>query len=58
MADKATDKRDSRQLIGLLTYNPGGGSLFEAIYFRLPLVPWRDRRTVERLHRGCCRQVH
>ena len=39
MADKATDKRDSRQLVGLLTYNPGGAQLFEAIYLGCPKCP-------------------
>ena len=36
MADKATDKRDSRQLVGLLTYNPGGSSLFKSFFLGCP----------------------
>ena len=39
MADKATDKRDSRQLVGVLTYNPGGKNLFEAFMLGIPLCP-------------------
>ena len=37
MADKATDKRDSRHLIGALTYNPGGSSLYKAVFLGCPL---------------------
>ena len=36
MADKATDKRDTRHLIGLLTYNPGGPTLFKAFFLGAP----------------------
>jgi len=35
-ADKATDKRDSRHLIGILTLNPGGTSLFKAFFLGAP----------------------
>ena len=37
MADKATDKRDSRHLIGILTLNPGGTTLFKAYFLGAPL---------------------
>ena len=37
MADKATDKRDSRHLIGALTYNPGGSTLYTALFLGCPL---------------------
>ena len=37
MADKATEKRDSRHLIGALTYNPGGPTLYKAIFLGCPL---------------------
>jgi hypothetical protein len=36
MADKATDKRDSRHLVGILTLNPGGTTLFEAFFLGCP----------------------
>ena len=36
MADKATDKRDSRHLIGILTLNPGGTTLFKAFFLGAP----------------------
>ena len=36
MADKATDKRDSRHLIGILTINPGGTSLLKAFFLGAP----------------------
>ena len=36
MADKATDKRDSRHLIGILTLNPGGSTLFKAFFLGAP----------------------
>jgi hypothetical protein len=39
MAGKATDKRDSRQLVGVLTYNPGGPSLFMAFFLGASKCP-------------------
>ena len=36
MADKATDKRDSRHLVGILTLNPGGTTLFQAFFLGAP----------------------
>lgn len=39
MFDKATDKRDSRQLVGGLTINPGGTTLYKAFFFDCPKCP-------------------
>ena len=36
MGDKATDKRDSRHLVGILTLNPGGTTLFKAFFLGAP----------------------
>ena len=36
MADKATDKRDSLHLIGILTINPGGTTLLKAFFLGAP----------------------
>jgi hypothetical protein len=42
MADKATHNRDTRQLVGVLTYNPGGESLFRAFFLGCPICPKGD----------------
>ena len=42
MADKATHNRDTRQYVGLLTYNPGGDTLYKAFFLDAPKCPKGD----------------
>ena len=42
MADKATHQRETRQLIGGITLNPGGPQLLVPVFFGAPKCPRGD----------------